>query len=171
MLGRKIINLILVVSAGLPALWTAGYTPVAKGQTSDHAAEAAAAAGHDHGGDVAVEPLPPGVNAVQNEMRVLHDAFQEATQAVINNQLSHVVPAIQKVDAARKHTVEALNKGEIKLPKNGDKLDEFVQEDEAFHGELIKFVQAANANDLQAASKQAGVVLNTCTQCHLKFRF
>jgi cytochrome c556 len=75
------------------------------------------------------------------------------------------------VHGARMVTEEALKKGGYKPPKNGADLDAFVKQDEAFHDELVKLLKASKANDLPATTKQLGVVLEGCTNCHTKYRF
>ena len=37
--------------------------------------------------------------------------------------------------------------------------------------ELVALLQAAKANDLPAATRQLGVVLDGCTSCHMTFRY
>lgn len=46
----------------------------------------------------------------------------------------------------------------------------FVARDEAFHAELVKLLRAAQANDLPAATKQLGPILEGCTGCHQQYR-
>lgn len=112
---------------------------------------------------------PP--NVVQQEMRELTLAMQVTLAAIANNTLDDIPPAIHRVHAARDLTEAALAKGQVKLPRNADKLPAFVRQDEAFHGELVKLVRAARAHDLPAATRQFGVVLNGCTACHAQYRF
>lgn len=116
-------------------------------------------------------PVSNKPNPVQLEMRELATAMQATLVAIANNDLRAVTPAIHKVHGARDVTAQALARGEYKPPKNSDKVKEFVQEDDAFHDELVKLVRAAKANDLVAASHQIGVVVEGCTKCHLKYRF
>jgi len=116
-------------------------------------------------------PAPVAASPVQLEMVALTDAMQKVLVAIANNNLAAIPPAIHAVHSARDVTADALRKGAITLPKNPGKLDEFAREDDRFHGELVTLVKAARANDLQAATRQMGVVMNGCTACHLKYRF
>ena len=135
---------------------------------------AMAAVGAAAAGAWAADAGPPETkapNAVQHEMRELALAMQVTLNAIANNTLGDVTPAIHKVHGARDLTEAALKDKLVVLPKNGDKLAAFIKEDEAFHNELVKLVKAARANDLTAATRQFGVVMNGCTACHSKYRF
>ena len=116
-------------------------------------------------------PLKPAENAVQSEMRLLHDATRDWVTAIANNTLETIPTGIHKVHGARMVTEEALKKGSYKPPKNGEDLQAFIKQDEAFHDELVKLLQASKARDLPAATKQLGTVLEGCTDCHAKYRF
>lgn len=130
---------------------------------------------HEHDADHhAVAPLPSAStsgNAVQNEMRILNEAVRDSVTAIGYNRLDAIAPAIHKVHAAKELTEKALESGVYKLPKNADQLEAFKALDEAFHGELVKLLKAARANDLAATTTQLGVVLEGCTGCHTKYRF
>ncbi|MCE7890614.1 MAG: hypothetical protein DYH12_13115 [Sorangiineae bacterium PRO1] len=60
---------------------------------------------------------------------------------------------------------------EPRASKAGSDLEAFKREDEAFHDELVKLLQASKRNDLPGATKQLGTVLEGCTSCHQKYRF
>ncbi len=113
----------------------------------------------------------PPKNPVQAEMRLLHEATRDWVTAIANNTLDTIPVGIRKVHGARMVTEAALKKGEYKPPKNGDNLEAFIKQDEAFHDELVKLLKASKASDLPAATKQLGVVLEGCTACHTKYRF
>lgn len=115
--------------------------------------------------------LPPPANPVQAEMRALHEATRDWVTAVAQNELASIPPGISKVHSARMVTEKALEKGEYKPPKAGSDLEAFKREDEAFHDELVKLLQASKRNDLPGATKQLGTVLEGCTSCHQKYRF
>lgn len=133
-------------------------------------AMAQAKAGHDQHVEAAAH-LPPGVNAVQNEMRELSAAMNEIMLAVANNNLKAIPESIHRVHAARQLTEEAIASGRYKLPKNSDKMAAFIKEDDAFHEELVALVKASKTNDLNAATKQVGRLMNGCTSCHTQYRF
>lgn len=132
---------------------------------------------HDHGAGTAAVPTgsvasaaPPG-NPVQEEMRALHEAARDWVTFVANGQLSLIPPTIPRIHAARQVTERALADGSYRPPKNGHLLQDFVRQDEAFHDELVRLLKAARQDDLPAATRQLGVIMEGCTSCHVKFRF
>lgn len=114
---------------------------------------------------------PKNGNPVQNEMRVLHEATRDWITAIANNTPELIPASIGKVHEARMITEKAVEAGAYKPPKNADAMADFAKQDDAFHAELVKLLQASRAKDLTATTKQLGVVLEGCTSCHLRFRF
>jgi hypothetical protein len=114
--------------------------------------------------------IPPGVTAVQNEMRLLHEAMRDAVTAIGTDNLPLIGDGLRRVHRARELTEAAIDAKEYILPKNADKLDAFKEKDAAFHGELEKLVTASKSNDAKATSLQLGVVLSKCSDCHAQFR-
>ena len=150
---------------------TAGETPAAHAEP--------APAGHDtQTHEAAASDARPAVptgeprNPVQAEMRLLLEATRDWVTAIAQHDLASIPPGISRVHAARLVTEEALKAGTYAPPKGGAAaLDAFVRKDEAFHDELVALLQAAKANDLPAATRQLGVVLDGCTSCHMTFRY
>ncbi len=114
--------------------------------------------------------VPPGTNAVQNEMRLLHEAMRDSVTAIADGHPSTIAESLQRVHGARELTEKAVEEGHYTLPKNAGKLEEFKAKDEAFHAELEKLAAASKANDAKAASEELGVVLSKCADCHTQFR-
>jgi hypothetical protein len=173
---------LMVIIAGPLALGGCERTPTADGgRQGPPAPEARADAGdaHDadtHAGDapVGVPSMPAGEprNPVQAEMRLLNEATRDWVTAIAQNDLASIPPGISRVHAARLVTEKALTAGTYAPPKGGAAaLPAFVRQDDAFHDELVTLLQAAKANDLPAATRQLGVVLQGCTSCHLTFRY
>lgn len=149
--------------AGGPA---AAGTPAAAGsQDTTHDHEPAGVA------PASVSDASAPANPVQAEMRALHDATRDWVTAIADNDLARIPPGIARVHAARQVTEQALLKGEYRPPKASDDVEGFTRQDEAFHGELVKLLEAARASDLPRATRQLGVVLEGCTTCHQKYRF
>jgi cytochrome c556 len=113
--------------------------------------------------------LPPG-NAVQNEMRVLHEAMRDTVSAIALGTLSTIPERLHAVHAARNATEKALESGTYKLPKNSDQLEAFKALDESFHVELEKLLAGATANDPVATSTALGSVMGRCEGCHALYR-
>jgi hypothetical protein len=112
---------------------------------------------------------PPG-NAVQNEMRVLHEAMRDAVTAIAQGHLGDVSIALHRVHAAREATEAAVESGAYRLPKGAEHLEEFRALDDAFHAQLEKLEAAAHANDSEATATQLGATLAKCNACHARFR-
>lgn len=114
--------------------------------------------------------LPAGVNAVQNEMRLLHEAMQDSVTAVANDDLGAIPHALHRVHQARGMTEAAIEDGSYRPPRNGEDIEGFVRMDEAFHHELEQLVRAARSGDSAATGQQLGAVLSRCSGCHERFR-
>ena len=114
--------------------------------------------------------VPPGVTAVQNEMRLLHEAMRDAVTAIGTDHLALIGDGLRRVARARELTEAAIDAREYILPKNPAKLDAFKEKDAAFHGELEKLMTASESNDPNVTSLQLGVVLSKCSDCHAQFR-
>ncbi len=127
--------------------------------------------GTDAAGNRAATSTQAVGNPVRNEMRALHQATRDWVTAISYNNLRAIPASVRKVHQARMVTEAALAKGAYAPPKNADKLGEFKELDEKFHAQLVRLVRSAEADDLPATTRQLGVVLDACTNCHMKFRF
>lgn len=145
-----------------PAPATTSPPPTTTGPTDTTATTPPPAASPDK--------LPPGVNAVQNEMRLLHEAMRDTVSAIALGRLSTIPERLHAVHRARELTEQALESGTYVLPKNANQLEAFKALDESFHGELEKLLAAATANDPVATSTALGSVMGRCEGCHAQFR-
>lgn len=118
-----------------------------------------------------LDELPEGVNAAQNEMRLLNTSMQTILTLIANDQLGSVEAEIKKVHPARKLTVEAIQKGLYEPPQNADKMEEFEALDDKFHQNLKGLLKASKKDDLKLAAKKYGDLVQGCAECHTKFRF
>ncbi len=114
--------------------------------------------------------LPAGVNAVQNEMRLLHEAMRDTVSALALGTLSTIPERLQAVHRARDLTEHAIETGGYTLPKNGTQLGAFETLDTSFHIELERLDTAAGANDPAATATAFGIVMGRCEGCHAQFR-
>lgn len=134
----------------------------------------AAKSTHDHAGheghDAQAATVAPGGNVVQAEMRLLNEALRDSVTAIGYGQLGAIPEALHRVHHAREQTEHALEAGSYTLRKNAGDVKAFRALDEAFHGELEKLVEKANANDPAGVGTQLGVVLSKCDGCHSRFR-
>ncbi|MDT8317081.1 MAG: hypothetical protein RQ824_03685 [bacterium] len=112
----------------------------------------------------------PAENAVKHEMQLLDKAFKNLMDSLLLDTPEAIEAPFHDVHRAKMETGKALKADKVKLPKNGDKLDEFVEMDEAFHGKLKKLLGAARKKDRKEIQDSAHEILDGCLQCHNKFR-
>lgn len=117
-----------------------------------------------------VAPQPPP-NAVQKEMQALHGLVVTSLVAIESGDTTSIPAAIHQVHEAKGETEKAIKSGAWKPARADATVADFVKTDEAFHGELVKLLQASKKNDVTATTKQLGAVLEGCTSCHVRFRF
>lgn len=136
---------------------------------------AAAADGHQvaeatAGGSHAADAAPSTGNPVRDEMIALREAYITLIDAVLHDKPETVEEAFHKVHELREKTEEALHAGQVRLPRNGDRLEEFVKLDEEFHASVEKAVEAARAKDRRALTREAQAMLDRCVTCHERYR-
>jgi len=147
------------------ARWLAALTVLAAALVG-----ACESSGHGHGAPGATKP-PEGLNPVQHEMRLLHEALRDTVSAVANGNVSTVPDSIHRVHGAKEATSRALKEGAYAPPKNPKEVQRFSEMDEAFHGDLVKLVVAAESGDVPATGRALGQVMSGCHGCHEHFRF
>ena len=114
---------------------------------------------------------PTGLeNPLKTEMQVLDSAFKNLITSLVLNNLNAIEEPFHEVHKARHKTEEAIEKKEIVLPKNNDKMAEFTKIDNKFHHELEGLIEASRKGDLKKVQKGTHELLDTCIQCHTKFR-
>lgn len=112
----------------------------------------------------------PAEDAVKHEMRLLDKAFKNLIDSLLLDTPEAIEAPFHDVHRAKMATEKALHAGKVKLPKNGDKLGEFVEMDEAFHGKLKKLLGAAGRKDRKGIEASVHEILDGCVQCHSRFR-
>ncbi|MDP1823203.1 MAG: hypothetical protein Q8L48_08180 [Archangium sp.] len=113
----------------------------------------------------------PPLNAVQKEMQALHALVVTSLVAIERGTTTSIPAAIHQVHEAKGETEKAITSGAWKPPRTDATVADFVKTDEAFHGELVKLLQASKKNVVTATTRQLGAVLDGCTSCHVRFRF
>ena len=124
---------------------------------------------HGHEAQDKAEHVPAEM-AVKHEMRLLDKAYKNLIDSILLDTPEAIEAPFHDVHRAKMATGKALHAGKVKLPKNGDKLDEFVEMDEAFHGKLKKLLGAARKKERKSIQDSAHEILNSCVQCHSRFR-
>jgi hypothetical protein len=109
-------------------------------------------------------------NPLKVEMVLLNEAFKNLIESIVRNNLHGIEEAFHDVHIARNKTEEAIEKGEISLPKNNDKIKEFIEIDEKFHSNLEGLIKASKKEDMKKIQQITSRLLDLCIQCHVKFR-
>ncbi len=109
-------------------------------------------------------------NPLKKEMRLLDKAFKNLIDALVFDRPMAIAKPFHAVHEAKKATEQALRKGKIKLPKNGDRLKVFAEMDKVFHTKLERLLKAVEKRDDKAIRKGTHDILDSCIQCHRKFR-
>lgn len=112
----------------------------------------------------------PADSPVKAEMRLLNDAFKNLLDSLLLNNPKAIEEPFHEVHKAKANTEKALEKGEIKLPKNGDKMKQFVELDEQFHKKLEVLIEASRKADMKKVQAVTHKLLDGCVGCHTKFR-
>ena len=114
--------------------------------------------------------VPASDNPVKAEMRLLDMAFKNLIDSLILNNPQAIEEPFHEVHMAKATTEAALKRGEVKLPKNSNRMKEFVHMDEQFHGKLEALIEASRKGDMKAVQDVTHKLLNGCVQCHNMFR-
>jgi hypothetical protein len=169
---RPVDVVVLVLLVASPVSWVGCRQAQVDESPSARVSHPAAAAADEPREEPADGTTSEASNPVQAEMRLLTEAVRDWVTAIAQHDLGRIPEGIARVHAARLVTERALSSGAYVPPRGGAAVVEaFVRQDEAFHDELVNLLQAAKANDLPAATRQLGVVLEGCTTCHMQYRF
>lgn len=103
-------------------------------------------------------------------MRLLDKAFKNLIDSFILNNPDAIEEPFHEVHKAKANTEKALEKGELRLPKNSDKIKQFIQMDERFHKKLERLLDASRKKDMKTVQDVTHKLLNGCVECHRKFR-
>jgi cytochrome c556 len=114
--------------------------------------------------------IPQGKNQLMEEMVILDGVFREVVSAVSLGDGERVHTALESMHGTMEKTHEGLHSGSVKIPRNSDRLNDFVQMDKEFHGDLEALAHAAHANDQQAMLALTKKLLDGCVNCHRTFR-
>ena len=122
---------------------------------------------------LSVGPSSPSMatdNPLKEEMRLLDDAFKNLMDALILNKPGIIEEPFHAVHKAKEKTEAALHSGKVKLPKNHEKLEDFVEMDEAFHEKLKKLIGASRKRDMEKIKTITHDILDQCVECHEAYK-
>lgn len=119
---------------------------------------------------IAQESKTHAANPLKEEMMFLDAAYKNLIDSLVLNNLSAIEGPVEEVLNAKEKTEAALEKAEIKLPKNNDKIKIFKEMDEQFHIKLTNLIVLSKKGDKHGIQKLTHELLNACIQCHDNFR-
>lgn len=109
-------------------------------------------------------------NPLRHEMMILDAVFREVVSAVAVADGWRVYEALADMHGTMEKTHEGVHEGKVKIPRNADKLDEFVKMDREFHANIEKLAEAAHKNDAHKMLSLTKVLLDGCVSCHAIYR-
>lgn len=128
------------------------------------------AAERHHDGHAGSGAASQAGNPLIDEMLKLDAAFREIVSAVAVSDGARVHQALESLHGAMEKTHEGVHQGMVKIPKNADRVKEFVAMDKAFHAKLETLAEAARKNNERAMVKLTKELLDGCVRCHRQFR-
>jgi cytochrome c556 len=111
-----------------------------------------------------------GANPLIEEMIILDNVFREVVSAVSLGDGERVHKALHHMHGTMEKTHEGVHAGTVKIPKNAQRIDEFVKMDKEFHGNLEALAHAAHKNDQKEMLSLTKKLLDGCVNCHQTFR-
>lgn len=152
---QKLAVLFVMLSlGGLPAILTA---------QDDHS--------HHHHGPQTAEPAKTeGPSPLISEMHILDGVFRDVVSAVSLGDGAGVHKALEAMHGTMEKTHEGVHSGTVKIPKNADRVEEFVKRDKAFHNNLEALARAAQKNNRKGMLALTKKLLDGCVSCHQTFR-
>jgi hypothetical protein len=125
--------------------------------------------GH-HTHDAAAESSGHAGNPLREEMAQLDSVFHEVVSGVALGDGARVHKALGEMHGAMERTHEGVHHGSVRIPKNADRVREFIDQDKRFHAKLETLAAAAQKSDQQAMLKLTKELLDACVKCHVVFR-
>jgi len=115
-------------------------------------------------------PAKPASNPLKDEMWRLNAAFKGLIDSLVLRKPGDIAGPFEEVLKAKEKTEAALEKGEIWLPKNNDRKEEFKKMDEAFHGQIEDLIKKSKKGDMKGVQALTHKLLDGCVRCHNMFR-
>jgi cytochrome c556 len=109
-------------------------------------------------------------NPLIEEMLILDKVFRDVVSGVALGSGEAVHKALHAMHGTMEKTHEGVHAGAVKLPKNADRMEEFVAMDKKFHQDLESLAHAAHMNDQEQMLALTKTLLDACVRCHQKFR-
>lgn len=124
--------------------------------------------GHDHSTMRAAADNKD--NPLIEEMEKLDEVFRAVVSGVALGDGERVHAALESMHGAMEKTHEGVNAGKVTIPKNPQRVKEFVKMDKDFHVKLETLAHAAHKNDQKNMLILTKQLLDGCVSCHQMFR-
>ncbi len=115
-------------------------------------------------------PAKPAANPLKDEMWHLNAAFKGLIDSLVLQTPGDIAGPFEEVLKAKAKTDAALEKGEIWLPKNNDRKDEFRKMDEESHGQIEDLIKNSKKGDMKGVQELTHKLFDGCVRCHNTFR-
>lgn len=125
--------------------------------------------GEDHARHAGAEQ-PVGPNPLIEEMIMLDGVFRDVVSAVALGDGERTRKALESMHGAMEKTHEGVHAGTVILPKNNERMKEFVSLDKRFHEKLEALAGASRRNDQKEMLALTKQLLDRCVGCHQMFR-
>jgi 4-hydroxy-L-threonine phosphate dehydrogenase PdxA len=111
-----------------------------------------------------------GTNPLIEEMVILDSVFCKVVSAVALGDGARAHKALESMHGAMEKTHEGVHAGTVTLPRNNDRMKEFVNLDLKFHEKLEALAEAGERNDQEKMLALTKELLGRCVECHRMFR-
>lgn len=111
-----------------------------------------------------------GKNPLIEEMMILDGVFREVVSAVSLGDGARVHKALESMHGTMEKTHAGVHEGTVKVPKNSERLADFVRMDKEFHADLETLAHAAHSGDQKEMLTLTKKLLDGCVSCHRSFR-
>jgi cytochrome c556 len=109
-------------------------------------------------------------NPLIEEMVILDKVFRDVVSGVAVGDGEAVHKALHAMHGTMEKTHEGVHAGAVKIPRNADRIEEFVALDKRFHQDLEALAHAAHAHDQEKMLGLTKQLLDACVRCHQRFR-
>lgn len=109
-------------------------------------------------------------NPLVEEMLILDTVFRDVVSGVSLGDGEAVHGALESMHGTMERTHRGVHAGQVRIPRNADRLEEFVQMDKAFHEKLELLAHAAHEGDQSMMLNLTQTLLDGCVQCHSIYR-
>ena len=111
-----------------------------------------------------------GSSSLKIEMRLLNEAYKNLIECLILKIPEGIEDPFREVKKAKISTEEALDKGQIYLPMESDKIMQFEEMYKQFYQKLDVLIEASKKKEMETLRDLTPQLLNGCIQCHDRFR-